>query len=293
MTTRCPMKNKTRVSKVLPGVFLLFFVAVGCGNLQSGKAAAPGRSPDPTAETVHLTYTVVDVAPDDILNVRARPDVNAAVVGHIPFYGVDIHIRETTRKAKTSAWMPIRYKDLNGWVNRRYLARQVGAMDEAVSARAGEIMWALKQKDMARLSRLVHPEKGVRFSPYTYVRDEDLVFQADDIKDLMSNPSVYRWGRFDGSGLPITKTFGYYFKRFVYDADFIRPQAVGADTVIGRGNTINNIPEFYPEAIFIEYHFEGMDPKLGGMDWRSLRLVLETHQRNWYLVGIVHDEWTI
>jgi hypothetical protein len=81
--------------------------------------------------------------------------------------------------------------------------------------------------------------------------------------------------------------------RFIYDADFARPQQVGYNTVIGRGNTINNISEFYPNAIFIEYHFEGVDPKRSGMNWRSLRLVLEEQQGAWYLVGIVHDEWTI
>ena len=29
---------------------------------------------------------------------------------------------------------------------------------------------ALKEKDMDKLSQLIHPEKGVRFSPYTYVK---------------------------------------------------------------------------------------------------------------------------
>jgi hypothetical protein len=109
----------------------------------------------------------------------------------------------------------------------------------------------------------------------------------------MSNQKVYFWGYFDGSGRAIELTFADYFKRFVYDVDFTRPQVVGSDTVIGRGNTINNIPEFYPEATFVEYHLKGMNPEFGGMDWRSLRLVMETHNGDWCLVGIVHDEWTI
>jgi hypothetical protein len=29
------------------------------------------------------------------------------------------------------------------------------------------------------------------------------------------------------------------------------------------------------------------------MDWQSLRLVFEETAGNWYLVGIVHDQWTI
>jgi hypothetical protein len=29
------------------------------------------------------------------------------------------------------------------------------------------------------------------------------------------------------------------------------------------------------------------------MDWRSLRLFLEQKDGTWYLVGIVHGQWTI
>jgi hypothetical protein len=49
----------------------------------------------------------------------------------------------------------------------------VGSLDEAVSARAGQVMWAFKHKDMETLSQLTHPDKGVRFSPYAYAKNED------------------------------------------------------------------------------------------------------------------------
>lgn len=275
-----------------PGMFLVLCVVLGSGHVRAGDAAS-GQHPSPEAATPHETYVVVNVAPHDVLNIRARPDAASPVVGRIPPYGVDVHIREASDQARTSAWMPIRYKNQMGWVSRRYLARQAGSMDDAVSARAGLIIWALKQKDMETLSQLVHPHKGVRFSPYAYVTNEDLVFRSADMKNLMRDQAVRNWGDFDGTGRPINLTFAAYFERLIYDADFARPQQVGCNTVLGRGNTINNIAAFYPNAIFIEYHFEGMDPQQAGMDWRSLRLVLEEHEGAWYLVGIVHDEWTI
>jgi hypothetical protein len=37
----------------------------------------------------------------------------------------------------------------------------------------------------------------------------------------------------------------------------------------------------------------GFDPEYEGMDWRSLRLVFEKKNDIWYLVGIIHDQWTI
>jgi formylglycine-generating enzyme required for sulfatase activity len=79
---------------------------------------------------------------------------------------------------------------------------------------------------------------------------------------------------------------------WVNDADFARPHAVGYNDFVGQGNIINNIREVYPDALVVEYHFDGIEPQYGGLDWRSLRLVLEEQDGVWYLVGIVHSEWT-
>jgi uncharacterized protein YraI len=245
-------------------------------------------------------YTVVNVASDDALNVRANAGVAHPIVGTIPPHGMGVQITGAGEQVDGSLWVPIEYKEIAGWVNSNYLAYQVGWVDEAVATQAAGIIMALKTRNLETLSRLAHPDKGVRFSPYTYVRVEpgategaDLVFSSAHIAGFFADQTVYRWGHFDGSGEPIDLTFDAYFERFIYDADFARPHAVGYNEVIGRGNTINNVAEVYPSAITVEYHFEGFDPTFAGFDWRSLRLVLEEKAGIWYLVGIVHDEWTI
>jgi hypothetical protein len=43
----------------------------------------------------------------------------------------------------------------------------------------------------------------------------------------------------------------------------------------------------------VEYHFSGFVEDYGGMDWVSLRLVFIEEEGSWFLVGIVHDQWTI
>ncbi len=241
-------------------------------------------------------FAVVDVASDDQLNVRARPGVAHPVVGTIPFYGIGVEVHAGGQEVDGSWWVPIQYGEVTGWVNSRYLARQVGWVDEAVAARAAQAVMALKERNLDALAGLVHPERGVRFSPYTYVRagpGGDLAFTAAEIRGLLADPTVYHWGVFDGSGEPIDLSFAAYYDRFIYDADFARPDVVGLDETVGQGNTINNIAEVYPDAVTVEYHFEGFDPEYAGLDWRSLRLVFESHGGTWYLVGVVHDEWTI
>ena len=245
-------------------------------------------------------YTVVNVASDDVLNVRANAGVAHPIVGAIPPQGMGVQVTGAGEQVDGSLWAPIQYGGVTGWVNSNYLAYQAGWVDEAVAAQAAKIIMALKNRNLENLSRLVHPDTGVRFSPYTYVRVEpgspdgaDLVFSSAHIANFFADQTVYNWGHFDGSGNPIDLAFEAYFERFIYDADFARPRAVGYNEIIGRGNTINNIAEVYPSAVTIEYHFEGIDPTYAGLDWKSLRLVLEEKEGAWYLVGLVHDEWTI
>lgn len=163
---------------------------------------------------------------------------------------------------------------------------------DIVIARAKEAVQALRNRDMEKLASLVHPKKGVRFSPYAFVRDSDLVFMPDQLIGILSDPTKYTWGFYDGSGLPIEMTFQEYYERFVYDQDYANAERTGYDERIGQGNTIDNALTYYSGGHMVEYHFSGFDPAFGGMDWRSLRLVFQEEGSEWYLVGIIHDEWT-
>jgi hypothetical protein len=152
----------------------------------------------------------------------------------------------------------------------------------------------LKNQDMDHLIEYIHPTKGVRFSPYGYVQeDTDMVFGNDEIRELFLSEDLYTWGIWDGKGGPIDLTFSEYYERFIFDVDFSDPHMIGNNVTIGTGNTINNIQEIYPEGRYVEFHFTGFEEEFVGMDWRSLRLVFENLEGTWYLVGVVHDEWTI
>lgn len=166
--------------------------------------------------------------------------------------------------------------------------------EQSIRNKSNEVMLALKDRDMSRLAGLIHPDKGVRFSPYAYVdREKDQKFTSEQIKDIYNTEKKYLWGSYDGSGDPIELTFKEYFDKFVYNKDFALAPEIGYNRIIKQGNTIININEAYPGSIFMEYHFPGFDPQYEGIDWMSLRLVFENKDGVWYLVGIIHDQWTI
>ncbi|WP_075061380.1 hypothetical protein [Ornatilinea apprima] len=165
-----------------------------------------------------------------------------------------------------------------------------GEADLALAAQ--QIVFALQARDLNTLSAFAHPQKGVRFSPYTYVRSEDLVFQRDQISGLFSDNTIYEWGAYDGSGEPIQLTFADYFESFLYSYDYAAGAQLSYNQPIGAGNTINNLAEFYPGARVVEFYQPGTE-EYSGMDWSSLRLVFERAPDGWKLIAIVNDRWTI
>jgi len=164
----------------------------------------------------------------------------------------------------------------------------------ALLAEAMTVVQLLSAGDMANLAPHIHPTLGVRFSAYPFVdAAADIVLTAAQISTAMSTTTQYTWGSEDGSGDPILLDYAAYHATYVYDEDYANPDVIGIDNVIGAGNTVDNLATVYNTARFVDFHFYGFDPQYSGIDWSSLRLVFELVGGNWYLVGVVHGQWTI
>jgi hypothetical protein len=158
-----------------------------------------------------------------------------------------------------------------------------------------QILSIIKNNNLDSLTRFIHPVEGVRFSPYGFVDTvDDQHFKPAEFAALLAqkNKKII-WGTYDGDGNDIKLTLKNYFKKFVYDVDFLHAEKTVANEMLGFGNTLNNLKTIYPDAVFTESYFSGFDKKIGGMDWRSLRLVYKIYKGNYCLIGIVHDEWSI
>lgn len=153
---------------------------------------------------------------------------------------------------------------------------------------------ALQSKDYETLAAYVHPSRGVTFTPYSTVDPQhDQHFSADQIKNLAQDTTTYTWGYEDGRGDPIQMTISEYFERFVFDADYTQAPQVGVDQIITSGNALENLTQVYSDCHFVDFCYLGRDPANEGLDWCSLKLVFAGENAAWYLVGVVHGEWTI
>lgn len=159
-----------------------------------------------------------------------------------------------------------------------------------IKDKATKVMEALKVKDIESLIEYVHPEKGLRFTPYTTVDTvKDVVFSIEELKNFNAEDELV-WGTYDGKGDDIILTPGEYYEEFVYTKDFLSADQIGYNKVLSSGNMIENQFEVYKNPIIVEYYIPGEEFENA---WQSLRLVFEEYEGDWKLVGIIHNEWTI
>ena len=155
---------------------------------------------------------------------------------------------------------------------------------------ASYVVQALRVRDYTAVASLVHPDRGVTFTPYSTVDfDSDLTFTSEQVRKLAQDSQVYTWGVQDGVGTPISLTPAQYFEQFVFDADYTKASLIGIDQIMLSGNSLENLIEAYPGCRFVDFSIPGQD----GIDWSSLKLVFQAGDTSWYLVGIVHGQWTI
>ena len=156
------------------------------------------------------------------------------------------------------------------------------------------LLHTIKDRDYEALASLVHPERGVTFTPYSTVDfSTDLTFTPEQIRNLAEDDTVYTWGITDGRGSLINMTMEQYFAAFVFNADYTQATRIGVDQILMSGNALENVTDAYPGCRFVDFSFPGIAPAYQGIDWCSLRLVFAPGESNWLLVGIIHGQWTV
>ena len=153
-----------------------------------------------------------------------------------------------------------------------------------------EILSALKNNDLENFANYFHPSEGVRFSPYAFIDTiNDVRLSLVKFREGLKLNEKFTWGYADGSGEAIEQTIPAYFKKFVYNADYLAVNITAVNKQIGAGNSLNNLEKIYPGTHF----YESFDPGKHEMAWSALRLVFQKKSDKFYLVGVVHDQWTI
>ncbi len=280
----------------IAGILLLASLTACRGAAPPTSTEAPVPAPENTvlpAPDLDLAeqYLVVGVAEGEFVYLKSEPG-GADLVASLPFGSTGIRPTGKAREVRNQFWIEVDFDQFRGWIPFTNLAEQYGELPAELVILAHQITAALRDRDYAGLETYIHPELCLRFTPYAYLNPDNRILCAQDLEQIDPD-QIQLWGHYDGSGLPINLTFWEYHEKFVYDLDYYQAPIVGLDEEVSSGNSINNISEVYPDGLMVEYHFPGIDPQYGGLDWRSLRLVFVNQDDIWYLTAILHREWTI
>ncbi len=159
---------------------------------------------------------------------------------------------------------------------------------------ARTVVALIKSGSYDKLAEMVHPEDGVYFVPYSYVDlSANMHFTAEQLAAFATDKTAYLWGYTDGEGAPINLTPKQYFEKYVFNQDYTTAPIIGHNYILKTGNSIENVQEAFPDCQFVDFHFPGFDPQVGGMDWCSLRLVFREYEDAYKIVAIIHAQWTI
>jgi hypothetical protein len=173
-------------------------------------------------------------------------------------------------------------------------SQKISNKDSLIFALTKQVLTSIKNRDFKKFASYIHPAFGVRFSPSAYIdTSTDIKLTSTQFINAVIKKTKINWGTYDPSGDTIFLTITDYFKEFVYDVNFLNAEKSSVNKIINEGNTLNNLNSIYHNCDFSESYFSGFEKKYGGMDWRSLRLVFKKYNNRYFLIGVIHDQWTI
>ncbi len=162
-----------------------------------------------------------------------------------------------------------------------------------VKTSAEAVITILQDNQLWNLVEWIHPEKWIRFSPYTYidVDEHNVLFPEDIINNIDQN---FIWGYTDWKWDAIDMSISEYIGMYAGNADYLwLADEVLIDYETMRWNNLNNINEIYLDSSYIEYYISWFEPQYDGMDWKSLTIVFEKFEEVYYVVWIINWSWTI
>jgi LysM repeat protein len=115
------------------GIFILFQQAIAADN--------------------DCSYRVIKVQDDDMLVIRFGPALKYREVGAIPHNSAGVKMMGPDIKIGESRWVPIKYKRVEGWVNRAYLKKDCQFLRTASTQKMGSYHTVVSGETLFSIAR--------------------------------------------------------------------------------------------------------------------------------------------
>lgn len=224
---------------------------------------------------------VAGVEEEDALALRSAASAKASLVQALAPSAKDIQWNGESRTVGSSRWLRVRTSDAEGWANGKFLQCKLSPADARalLAAPVEKIVIALRDKRMKDLASFVNPAWGLQFAPYVSVLTSGTVkVPHAELPGLFAQTHKRDWGTEDGSGDPLRLTFAEYYRRFVYDRDYVHPPNLSFNTFLGSSNDVNEVDSVFPQGQTAELLFAASEAE----QFSSMVLVFERDQTRWW-----------
>ena len=157
------------------------------------------------AERFPALYDVINVASDDVLNLRTEPDGTSAILGSFGPNETNIEIINLNESA---TWGRVNTVEGTAWVSMRFLKRQLGqehgTTPRIKSCHGTEPFWSLRKLDTAMNGNqldpnALFPKQSRRFGYYFEVMDQTKI-HLDKWEFLRSSNHINEFALFGADG---------------------------------------------------------------------------------------------
>ena len=257
--------------------------------------SAPTETPIASLEPVAGSgYRVAFVAANDTLNVRNRPNANAAVVAQLPANATGVQVIGEGQSIRGgSLWLPVETDAGDGWVNSHFLTEDVShatfCADPEVAKLLETFQEAIEEEDGRLLRQLVHRDRGLRVRLNWW--NEEILVAGEDIQTIFRAQKKYDWGTEDGSGEEIRGSFSEVAMPRL-ERDLLGATSWGCDQGIFGGTAgSTTLPEGYEAVRYYSAHRAA--PAEQELDWGTWIIGIERWEGEYYLSYLVHYRWEI
>ncbi len=277
-------------------------------------------APPAGAEGVDATYRVMFVAQDDTLNIRSAPGASNTVVGMLPPDAQGLRITGVKQMVGRTAWYPIAYAELRGWVSGRFLAREIppevfcrvgGAeileqLDQSFQLKNGasftslldkegrpqilaQLERAIGERNGALLASLVDPDRGLRL--YLDPWGKGMTLGADELGSIFTSPVKGTWG-VDSEVQPVDPGTFTEVVLPLLERDVLHPTRVACNEMQRPEPSPPGMVPMGAEGINFYSYFRSPRPDENELDWSEWYVGIEEWDGRLVVSFLAHFHWT-
>jgi photosystem II stability/assembly factor-like uncharacterized protein len=233
-------------------------------------------------------YAVVNVALNDVLNIRSGAGVSQPIIGYFASDARDVMRTGPTASVDGAVWVEVRRNDgLTGWVNSyfltEYVTHEVFCADARIPPLIAQLKQSMQQSNGNLLRQIVSPAHGVNMHLWAY--GPGINFSQAAAANIYTNTTVYNWGG-GPSGIPDTGTFN----------NVVKPKYLEVFNALNMETYCDNLtkvyplykPWPYPNIRYYNLYKPGSDQFF---DFRTLLVGVEYVNGQPYLYGMVTIIW--